>query len=160
MHQVGVEDGFPQEAWECTEAPRSADSNLSLRVGPDPKGLSVEPSRVSCPGLGVSICMEEDGQSSLPDPYLSIFPQLSPVLSAHRPDVNQVPSSPWDEDWALPYRLLLQWPCKFQQPSLLTAQPSCLRDFAQGKSLLNVYSANSLASHPTPTAQEVPLRGS
>lgn len=97
-----MEDGFSQVAWEFTQALRSADSNLSLRVGPDSEGPSVEPRRG--PGFGVSICVEGGGQrsSSLPDPYLSIFSQLSAVLSAHACEMSllvvQAPSSSWDED--------------------------------------------------------------
>lgn len=98
---MGVEDGFPQVAWEFTQALRSADSNLSLRVGSDSEGPSVEPRRG--PGFGVSIYVEGGGQrSSSPDPYLSIFSQLSAVLSAHACEMSllvvQAPSSSWDED--------------------------------------------------------------
>lgn len=82
-----MEDEFPQVAWEDTQALGSADSNLSLRVGLDPEGLSVEADQDS-----ESLSAEGGGraepfpipQCSLPEPYLSVFSQMR-AACAHVP---------------------------------------------------------------------------
>lgn len=116
LHQVGVEDAFPQVAWISlgTQALRSADSNLSLWVGPDPEGLSVEASRGSMTWtLYLQRRWKEERQSHRLT-RLNIVSQWSTVLSlcahATSPLVDQAPSSPWDGDLALPW-LFPQAPC-------------------------------------------------
>lgn len=153
-----MEDRFPQVAWEGTQALRSADSNLNLRVVLGPEGLSVETSRG--PGHRVSIC--KDGgrraepfpipQCSLPEPYLSIFSQMSAILN---PCAVKCPVL-WVSPLPAPGLGTRPSPASYFSSSpvgsstllcsLPSSVPGCLRDFAQGRSLLDVYSANSLSS--------------
>lgn len=67
-----MENGFPQVAWEGTQAFRSADSNLRLRVGLDPEGLSVEAGGKGGQDIGLYLQRWMGDGKALPHPTVLI----------------------------------------------------------------------------------------